>query len=74
MKFYESSDPYYFEMSYGLDFNEVVSKNNTCATQWFDPLVDRGKIIFVTAYDEYALKAFDANAIDYLLKPIRKER
>ncbi len=31
-------------------------------------------IIFVTAYDEHALQAFDSNAIDYLLKPIRKER
>ncbi len=32
------------------------------------------KIIFVTAYDQYALKAFEVNALDYLLKPIRKER
>lgn len=31
-------------------------------------------IIFVTAYDEYALKAFDANAMDYLLKPINDDR
>lgn len=31
-------------------------------------------IIFVTAYDEYAIKAFDANALDYLLKPVNKER
>ena len=30
--------------------------------------------IFVTAYDRYALRAFDANAIDYLLKPFGHER
>lgn len=31
-------------------------------------------IVFVTAYDEYAVSAFDANAIDYLLKPIEPNR
>lgn len=31
-------------------------------------------VVFVTAYDEYALKAFEENALDYLLKPIEKER
>lgn len=31
-------------------------------------------IVFVTAYDEFALKAFDANALDYLLKPINDDR
>lgn len=31
-------------------------------------------IIFTTAYDEYAVRAFTVNSIDYLLKPIRQER
>ncbi|HPF93312.1 MAG TPA: LytTR family DNA-binding domain-containing protein [Tenuifilaceae bacterium] len=32
------------------------------------------QIIFTTAYDEYAIKAFELNATDYLLKPFSKER
>ncbi|MFB6340143.1 LytR/AlgR family response regulator transcription factor [Saccharicrinis sp. FJH62] len=31
-------------------------------------------IVFCTAYDQYALKAFETNSIDYLLKPVKKER
>ncbi|OQP44702.1 hypothetical protein A4H97_10085 [Niastella yeongjuensis] len=31
-------------------------------------------VIFTTAYDQYAIKAFEVNSIDYLLKPVRKEK
>jgi two-component system, LytTR family, response regulator len=41
-------------------------------------LLDRikyeGKIIFVTAHDEFAIRAFEMNAVDYILKPISHER
>ncbi|MCC6690850.1 MAG: response regulator transcription factor [Bacteroidia bacterium] len=32
------------------------------------------KIIFVTAFDDYAIRAFDINALDYLLKPVQPQR
>jgi len=32
------------------------------------------KVIFTTAYDEYAIKAFEVNALDYLLKPVEPKR
>jgi two-component system LytT family response regulator len=32
------------------------------------------QVIFTTAYDQYAVRAFEANALDYLMKPVREER
>jgi len=37
-------------------------------------LAEPPAVIFATAYDEYAVNAFDAQAVGYLLKPIRKEK
>ncbi len=37
-------------------------------------LDDVPQVIFTTAYDEYAMKAFEVNALDYLLKPVQPER
>lgn len=39
-----------------------------------DAVAFHGRIIFVTAYDEFALRAFEVNALDYLLKPVHPER
>ncbi len=42
--------------------------------EMLEVLEERPAIIFTTAYDQYALKAFELNAVDYLLKPFPRER
>lgn len=39
----------------------------------FDKVQIKSTVIFTTSYDEYALKAFKVNSIDYLLKPVQKD-
>jgi DNA-binding LytR/AlgR family response regulator len=47
----------------GLELGRVVSRFST-----------RPKIVFVTAYDEHAVDAFELEATDYVMKPVRAER
>jgi DNA-binding LytR/AlgR family response regulator len=47
----------------GLDGFEVI-----------EALADPPPVVFVTAYDQYAIRAFEVSALDYLLKPISRER
>jgi two-component system LytT family response regulator len=61
------------EGGYDLVFLDIQLRGGT----GFDlvPFVQPGaRIIFVTAFDAYAARAFEVNALDYLLKPVRPER
>ena len=60
----------------GLDGFAVIQKlmerrNKAGASAEADPLP---QIVFATAYDQYAVRAFDVNAVDYLLKPFDRTR
>lgn len=39
----------------------------------FNMVTVKNPVIFITSYDEYALKAFKVNSVDYLLKPVQKD-
>ncbi|MBA3647401.1 MAG: response regulator transcription factor [Chitinophagales bacterium] len=60
------------ENSVDLIFMDIhLSDGNSF--QIFDQINISAPVIFITAYDQYALKAFKVNSIDYLLKPIAEE-
>jgi two-component system response regulator LytT len=40
----------------------------------FNQVIITAPVIFITAYDEYALKAFEVNGVDYLLKPLEPDK
>jgi DNA-binding LytR/AlgR family response regulator len=65
---YLEKDPYV-----ELIFSDVQLADGTCF-EIFSKVPVSCPIIFTTAYDTYAIEAFNANGIDYLLKPIEEER
>lgn len=52
----------------------MPEKNGLEMAKDLEELCPSTSIVFVTAYDEYAVAAFEANAIDYLLKPVENKR
>ncbi|MCX7695528.1 MAG: LytTR family DNA-binding domain-containing protein [Caloramator sp.] len=47
----------------GIELGKIIKKKN-----------NKTDIVFITAYDEYAIKAFEYNALDYILKPLDEKR
>jgi DNA-binding LytR/AlgR family response regulator len=60
--FAENSEP-------DIIFMDIRLRDGLCFAI-FDKVSLKSKIVFTTAYDEFALKAFEYNSVDYLLKPI----
>lgn len=53
---------------------EMPNEKGTEILKYFAPSEISFELVFTTAYSEYALTAFEMNAIDYILKPIRPKR
>lgn len=51
-----------------------VQLNDGTGFDLLNQLEFSGKVIFITAYDKYAVRAFEINALDYLMKPISERR
>jgi len=61
------------EMNPDLIFLDIQMPKLT-GFELLEVLEEKPEIIFTTAFDEYAIKAFEMNAVDYLLKPFSRER
>ncbi|MDP4264248.1 MAG: LytTR family DNA-binding domain-containing protein [Bacteroidota bacterium] len=61
------------ELKPGLIFLDIQMPDLT-GFEVIEKLLHKPNIIFTTAYEQYAIKAFDTFSIDYLLKPIKEER
>ncbi len=59
------------QQAYDVIFTDIQLADGICFEIFQQVQIDR-PIIFTTAYDQYAIKAFKLNSIDYLLKPIDK--
>lgn len=69
----EAAKKFLLENSLDLIFLDIQLRGGT----GFDliPYIDESvEIIFITAYDEYAVRAFEINALDYILKPVTADR
>ncbi|MEH7076949.1 LytR/AlgR family response regulator transcription factor [Neobacillus drentensis] len=53
---------------------ELAEENGLSLARQLETLEDTPAIVFATAYDEYALEAFELDAVDYILKPFDEER
>ncbi|WP_042461884.1 LytR/AlgR family response regulator transcription factor [Neobacillus dielmonensis] len=53
---------------------ELAEENGLTLARQLETLEPAPAIVFATAYDEYALQAFELNAVDYILKPFDEER
>ncbi|HVO72944.1 MAG TPA: LytTR family DNA-binding domain-containing protein [Ignavibacteriaceae bacterium] len=55
-----------------LVFMDIQLEDGLCF-EIFEKIEIKTPVIFITAFDEFALKAFKVNSVDYLLKPVRRE-
>jgi two-component system LytT family response regulator len=53
---------------------QMPKKNGFALLPKLESLVSQPAVVFVTAFDNYAIRAFEANALDYLTKPVSPER